>query len=147
VRKLFAVLASLFALSAVLQLYFAALGEFSNKSDDLFNIHGTNGRYILPALGLLVIVGAALARAGRNTIVLAVVAFVLIYVQTGLFILAGLIFNVSEESANKPIGASILLGFHGLVGLSIIVLSAIIAQRAWKAGFPMKARAMSGTKM
>jgi Family of unknown function (DUF6220) len=126
VRKLFAALASLFAISASLQLYFAALGEFSTESADLFNIHGTNGRIILPLLCLLVIVSAALARAGRNTIVLAVVAFVLIFLQTALFLLAAGIFGYDEESKTVPIG------------LGIIVLSAMLAQRAWASAMPKK---------
>jgi Family of unknown function (DUF6220) len=140
VRKLFAALASLFAISAGLQLYFAALGQFSTESADLFNIHGTNGRIILPLLCLLVIISAALARAGRNTIVLAVVAFVLIFLQTALFLLASGIFGYNEESKTVPIGASILLGFHGLIGLGIIVLSAMLAQRAWASAMPKRVR-------
>jgi hypothetical protein len=54
---------------------------------------------------------------------------ILTLVQILLFILAGVIFGVSEESVEVPLGASIFLGLHGLVGLAIIGLAIEIARR------------------
>jgi hypothetical protein len=129
-RKVFVVTAALLAFDAILQLYFAALGHFSIPEDDLFAIHGTNGRIILPLLAILNIIGAAVARAGRRTIWLSVLPLVLLLFQTVLFILTGAIFNVGPDSDTVPIGASIMLGFHGLNGLAIIAVSGILLGRA-----------------
>jgi hypothetical protein len=129
-RKVFIVTSALLVAGVVLQLYFAGLGHFSKPEDDLFNIHGTNGRIVLPILAILNIIGAAVARAGARTIWLAVLPLVLLLFQTVLFILTGAIFNVGPESDVVPIGASILLGFHALNGLAIIALSGILLGRA-----------------
>jgi hypothetical protein len=131
VRKVFLVIASLFVLSVVLQLYFAGVGHFSTGGGELFWLHGTNGRIILPILAILNIVAAAVARAGRRTIWLTVIALVLIFLQTVIFILTGTIFNISGPEDVIPVGASILLGFHALNGLAIIVLGSMVARRAF----------------
>jgi uncharacterized membrane protein (Fun14 family) len=139
VRKVFAIVASLFALSTVLQIYFAAVGVFSPEGEDLFNIHGTNGRIVLPILGILTIVAAILAKAGRRTVVFAIIALVLIAMQTVLVNLAGTVFGVTEDSrSNIPPAATFLLGFHGLNGLAIIFVSGVVLVRAWVAAFPRK---------
>jgi hypothetical protein len=129
-RKVFVVTAALLVLDTILQLYFAALGHFSTGREELFGVHGFNGAVVLRILGLLNIVGAAVARAGRRTIWLSVLAFVLILFQTVLFIIAGSIFNVDQNSTEIPVGASIILGFHGLNGLAIIAISGILLGRA-----------------
>ena len=140
-RKLFAIVAVLLAISASLQLYFAALGVFSNPDSDLFAIHGFNGQYIVRFLPLILIIVGAIAKVGKTLIWLSVWVIVGTLVQLILFILAGAIFGVSEESADVPLGASILLGFHGLVGFAIIALSIEIARRGVLLGFPRQAKA------
>jgi hypothetical protein len=129
-RKLFVVTSALLVADVVFQLYLAGLGHFSIPADDLFNIHGTNGRIVLPILAILNIAGAAAARAGARTIWLSVLPLVLALFQTVLFILTGAIFHVDKESTAIPIGASILLGFHALNGLAIIAVSGILLGRA-----------------
>jgi carbon starvation protein CstA len=98
-RKLFLTVAVLFTAAVVLQLYFAAVGVFSNPEDELFNWHGTNGRIVLPILAILLIITAALARAGKRTIWLSVLPLVLLLFQTVLFILTGAIFGLDEHTA------------------------------------------------
>jgi Family of unknown function (DUF6220) len=139
-RKLFAVLAVALALAAVLQLYFAAVGVFSNPDSDLFAIHGFNGQVVLRLLPLLLIIVGAIAKVGKALIWRSVWVLVGTFVQLLLFILAGVIFGVTAESVDVPIGASILLGFHGLVGLVIIGLSIDIARLGLRLGFPRKAK-------
>jgi hypothetical protein len=139
-RKLFAVLAILLTLSAVMQLYFAAIGVFSNPDDDLFAIHGINGQYVLRYLPVLLIVVGLIAKVGRTLIWLSVWVIVGTLVQLLLFILSGVIFGAGEGSTNVPLGATILLGFHGLVGLALIGLSIEITRRAVALGFPRRAK-------
>ncbi|MDQ1581552.1 MAG: hypothetical protein QOD05_2327, partial [Microbacteriaceae bacterium] len=73
-RKVFAVVAVLFAVSLVIQLYLAGIGVFSKESDDLFAIHAFNGQVVLRLLALLTLLAAAFARAGKSTIWLSAVA-------------------------------------------------------------------------
>ncbi|BDZ46759.1 DUF6220 domain-containing protein [Naasia aerilata] len=129
-RKVFVVTAVLLALDTILQLYFAALGHFSTGQGELFGIHGFNGAVVLRILALVNILAAAGARAGRRTIWMTVIVFLLVLLQTVIFILTGVIFNIGPETPEIPVGASILLGFHGLNGLAIIALSGILVGRA-----------------
>ena len=110
-RKVFSIVSILAVLAVVLQFYFAGVGHFSIPEDGLFGIHGNNGRIVLPVLFILSLITAAIARAGKGTIWLTVVAILLLAFQTVLFILTGTIFNVGPESAEVPLGAS---GFAAL---------------------------------
>jgi hypothetical protein len=100
----FLTVAVLFTAAVVVQLYLAAVGVFSNPEDELFSWHGTNGRIVLPILAIVLIVSAALARAGRRTIWLSVLPLVLILFQTVLFILTAMGFGL-DESMQRTIGA------------------------------------------
>jgi tellurite resistance protein TehA-like permease len=141
-RKLFLVVAVLFTAAVVLQLYFAAVGVFSDPEDELFNWHGTNGRIVLPILALLLIVTAALARAGKRTIWLSVLPVVLILFQTVLFILTGVIFGLDESShAAPPLAATLFLSLHAVNGAAILLLGVLMivrARRLVREGAPVK---------
>ncbi|MDQ1584080.1 MAG: hypothetical protein QOF36_2134 [Microbacteriaceae bacterium] len=140
-RKVFAVVAVLFAISLVVQLYLAGIGVFSAESDDLFAIHAVNGQIVLRLLALLTLIAAAFARAGKGTIWLSAVALFLIIFQTVLFILAGVFFGVSPDSHEAPpIGATILLALHPVIGVAALAIGGTIAGRAVRLGFP-RARA------
>lgn len=132
-RKVFLVVTILFTAAVVLQLYLAAVGVFSDPEDELFAWHGTNGRIVLPILALLLIITAALARAGKRTIWLSVLPFVLLIVQTLLFILTGVIFGLDESShAAPPLGATLFLSLHGLNGAAILLVGVLLVNRARK---------------
>ena len=139
-RKLFLTVAVLFTAAVVLQLYFAAVGVFSNPEDELFNWHGTNGRIVLPILAILLIITAALARAGKRTIWLSVLPLVLLLFQTVLFILTGAIFGLDEHTA-PPLGATLLLSLHAVNGTAILLLGVLFivrARRLVREGAPAK---------
>jgi carbon starvation protein CstA len=139
-RKLFLTVAVLFTAAVVLQLYFAAVGVFSNPEDELFSWHGTNGRIVLPILAILLIISAALARAGKRTIWLSVLPLVLILFQTVLFILTGAIFGLDEHTA-PPLGATLLLSLHAVNGTAILLLGVLFivrARRLVREGAPAK---------
>ncbi|MRG60965.1 hypothetical protein GE115_13975 [Agromyces sp. CFH 90414] len=130
-RKVFLVVTVLFTASVVLQLYFAAVGVFSNPEDELFAWHGTNGRIVLPLLALLMIVAAALAKAGKRTIWLSVLPLVLILFQTVLFILTGVIFGLDESShADPPLAATLFLSLHAVNGAAILLVGVLLVVRA-----------------
>ncbi|RXZ67813.1 DUF6220 domain-containing protein [Agromyces albus] len=130
-RKLFLTVAVLFTVAVVLQLYFAAVGVFSNPEDELFSWHGTNGRIVLPILAILLIVSAALARAGKRTVWLSVLPLVLILFQTVLFIITGAIFGLGPDShASPPLAATLLLSLHAVNGTAILLLGVLLVVRA-----------------
>ncbi|WP_139417682.1 DUF6220 domain-containing protein [Agromyces laixinhei] len=129
-RKLFQIVAWLFTAAVVLQLYFAAVGVFSNPEDELFAWHGTNGRIVLPILAILLIVSAALARAGKRTIWLSVLPLVLILFQTVLFILTGVIFGLEGPGEPVPLSATLFLSLHGVIGTAVLLLGVLMIVRA-----------------
>jgi len=129
-RKLFAAVAVLFVAAVVLQFYFAAMGVFSVPEEHLFSIHGFNGAVVLRTLALLLLISAALARAGKTSIWMSAAALLLVLLQTVLFIVAGAIFGVGPESASIPIGATIVVSLHALIGLAVLGTSIDIARRA-----------------
>ena len=86
---------------------------------------------VLPILALLLIVTAALARAGKRTIWLSVLPLVLILFQTVLFILTGVIFGLDESShADPPLAATLFLGLHAVNGAAILLLGVLLVVRA-----------------
>ncbi|GAA1820050.1 DUF6220 domain-containing protein [Agromyces neolithicus] len=130
-RKLFLTVAWLFTAAVVLQLYFAAVGVFSNPEDELFAWHGMNGRFALPILALLLIVTAALARAGKRTIWLSVLPLVLILFQTALFILTGVIFGLGpDDHASPPLAATLFISLHAVNGAAILLMGVLMIVRA-----------------
>lgn len=144
-RKVFLTVAVLFTAAVILQLYFAAVGVFSNPEDELFSWHGTNGRIVLPILAILLIVSAALARAGKRTIWLSVLPLVLILFQTVLFIITGAIFGLGPDShASPPLAATLLLSLHAVNGTAILLLGVLFvvrARRLVREGVPTKSGA------
>lgn len=144
-RKVFLVVTILFTAAVILQLYFAAVGVFSNPEDELFAWHGTYGRIVLPILALLLIVTAALARAGKRTIWLSVLPLVLILFQTVLFILTGVLFGLDESShADPPLAATLFLSLHGVNGAAILLVGVLLvvrARRLDREGAPVRAAA------
>ncbi|SDT07539.1 DUF6220 domain-containing protein [Microterricola viridarii] len=132
-RTLYAVVATLLTASVMLQLYFAAVGVFSNPDDELFAIHGTNGRMVLPLLALLTLICAAIARLGKRMVWLSALPLVLILLQTVIFILTGVIFGVGPDShASPPLAATLFVSLHALNGLAIVLLSLYLARVGWK---------------
>ncbi|HMR50060.1 MAG TPA: DUF6220 domain-containing protein [Arachnia sp.] len=140
-RKALVVISAVLLAALVLQLYLAGLAFFSTDEENLFGIHGWNGRIVLPVLVLLQIVAAAVGRAGRRTIWLTVIILLLLVFQSLLFVIVGLIFNVGPESPSVPLAASILLGLHPINGLAIMVLTLVVFIRARRLAFPEPAPA------
>lgn len=134
-RVTFSVVTILLSAAVILQLYFAGVGVFSDPADHLFDIHGWNGRVVLPVLVLLTVLLAALARAGKRTIWLSVLLIGLLILQTLIFIVTGLIFNVGPDHTNPPLGATLMVSLHPINGLAILWVSLIVARRAWRLAY------------
>jgi hypothetical protein len=129
-RKTFLVISVLVVVAVVMQFYFAAVGVFSDPDDELFAIHGTSGRIVLPLLMILSIVFAALAKAGRRTVWLAVLGFGLLLFQTILFILTGVLTGSEPPPGEITTAGTVMLGFHALNGLAILGVTGTVASRA-----------------
>lgn len=138
-RKIFALLSILLTTSIVVQFYLAAVGVFSSPDDELFSFHGMNGRFIIPVLGLLTTIAAAVARAGKRLVWLSVLPLFLVLFQTVLFILTGVIFNVGPPSEGEvfviPLGATLILGLHAVNGAAIFFISTMLIRRSWTLAF------------
>lgn len=132
-RRVFLVLSIMLIGGLVLQFYLAGVGVFSMPEDELFKLHGSNGRIILPLLIILWIVSAFLARAGRRTIGLTFLALGLLALQTVLFILAGMITGATPPpDAQINTAGTIMLAFHTVNGLAILYLTSVVTYRAWR---------------
>ena len=141
-RKAHFVISSLVLAAVVLQFYLAGVGVFSMPEDELFGLHSTNGRIVLPILLLLNIPVAALAR-GRTLryalgliglLALQVVIFVIAIITTGS--------NPYEDVVITTAG-TIILSFHALNGLVILGVTVLLVRRAYALAFPKQVAAAS----
>jgi hypothetical protein len=133
-RKAFLTINALLTLSLIAQLYLAALGVFSEPEDEMFRFHGMNGRFILPILLLLWIVFGFIARIGRKNIGLTFLGLLLLVLQTGYFIIAGLLGATPPPNASTPGGTSFILALHGLGGTLLLLLTIWVFFRVRRMG-------------
>ena len=111
---LHAAVASVLVAGLVGQVFLAGLGVFDDPAR--FATHRDMG-FALSGVALVTIVTAALARAGRGPIAVAVVAFLLFFVQSIL---------VAFRTSTPAIAA-----LHPVNGFLILLLSLWIARDAW----------------
>ena len=145
-RKAFAVIAILFLVAVVAQFYFGGVGHFSSEENGLWAMHGENGRIVLRVLAVLLVIAAALAKAGKRAIWMSVIALLLVLFQTVLFILGGAIWGLGPENHdNIPVAASFMLGLHVLVGVAVLGMSISVMTIARNLAFPKKSATESVT--
>jgi hypothetical protein len=111
---LHAITASLLVVGLLLQVFLAGLGVFDDPT--FFLTHRDTG-YTLELWALVVLVVAALARAGRSQVGMAAAILGLFFVQS--------ILVAMRESA--PAVAAL----HPVNGFLILLLSIVLARRAW----------------
>ncbi|MDJ1370501.1 DUF6220 domain-containing protein [Gulosibacter molinativorax] len=138
-RKVFFVLSILVLIGVGLQYYMAGVGFFSEGQQG-FALHGTVGRIVLPVLFILLIIAAAVSRAGKSTIWLTVLMLVLLIMQTLIFILTGAIFGVDENSTSAPVAAYFTVGLHALNPMFILWVGTVVMLRARKLAFGAPAK-------
>ncbi|WP_213450340.1 DUF6220 domain-containing protein [Rhizomonospora bruguierae] len=126
-RKVYLGLCALLTIAMMAQMYFAAVGAFARpQRDDSYALHDVNGRMILPALILLAIVAAAVARAPGRQIGLTAAPLGLIVVQA-LIVLVGR--AVGGDDDTTPVGLAIL-GLHAVNGMATMGVSGLVLRRA-----------------
>ena len=111
---LYAVAASILVVGLVLQVFLAGLGVFDDPT--FFLTHRDTG-YTLEAVAFFVIVFAAIARAGRAQIGIAALIF-------GLYLLQSVFLAVR-------VSAPAIAALHPVNGFLILLLSIVLARRAW----------------
>lgn len=144
-RKVLFGVAALLLAAGVLQLFFAGFMFFQNTREEMHDavvFHSMNGQFVLRGLALLAIIFAALARAGKRTIWLAVGIFLMSVVQLLIFIIGGMLTGSSEDFVT-PAG-SWVASIHPVTGLLLIFMSYWFFLRCRSllaAGHPSTARA------
>lgn len=127
-RRVFLVVAIVLLVAEVVQFYFAAFGVFQAPAPpDAFLFHQLNGRIVLPALCLLVILAAALARAPGRLIGLSAIPLGLLVMQTVLFLVSALV-GATPEKTN--LAGTAILGLHAVNGLCILGVTILVVRRA-----------------
>jgi hypothetical protein len=127
-RRVFQVTTVLLLVDVVVQFYFAAFGAFTEPANDSqFILHQMNGRVVLPALCLLVIAAAALARAPGRLIGFSAIPLGLMVVQIVLFVIAGLTGTTDDKS---NLAGQLILGLHAVNGLAILGVTILLVRRA-----------------
>jgi len=111
---LYAIAASILVVGLVLQVFLAGLGVFDDPT--FFLTHRDTG-YTLELVAFVVIVLAAIARAGRAQVGIAALIF-------GLFLLQSVFVGVRET-------APAVAALHPVNGFLILLLSIVLVRRAW----------------
>ena len=115
-RLLHAFTTSLLVVCVVVQIFLAGLGVFDDPA--MFLTHAGFG-YLIEGLTLIVLITAALARAGRRQVGLAALAF-------GLMILQSVFVGLRTELPT-------VAAFHPVNGFLIGLIAVVMARAAWRA--------------
>jgi hypothetical protein len=121
-RKALIGVSTLLLVSFVLQFAFAAVGAFTKPaSDSAYALHSVNGMAVIPALTLLTILFAALAKAPARLIGLALLTLGLVVVQGLIAALANAFTDAG--GASTPLGLTIgaLHALNGIVAVHVVV--------------------------
>ncbi|WP_066946876.1 DUF6220 domain-containing protein [Microtetraspora fusca] len=94
----------------------------------LIDYHIMVGEMVVPLLSLLTTIVAAIARAGARLVTLSITPFALIAVQ--LFVIFSLAEMAGHTDERSTTGGLIVLGFHSLVGVTILGVAAVLVHRA-----------------
>lgn len=136
-RKALVVVSTLSLASFILQFAFAAVGAFTKPADDgAYHLHSLNGMAVIPALTLLTILLAALAKAPGRLIGLAILPLGLVLVQVLLAALATAFDDAA--GASTPLGLTIG-GLHALNGIVAVHVVVSVRQAAVRLASPAEA--------
>ncbi len=121
-RKAFVVVCGLLLAAFILQFAFAAVGSFTKPADEgAYALHSVNGRAIIPALTLLTILFAALAKASGRIIGLTFVPLALVILQVLLAVLAKAFTDSAGASTSLSLTVAALHAVNGLIALRVVV--------------------------
>ncbi|MDF5755915.1 DUF6220 domain-containing protein [Spongiactinospora sp. TRM90649] len=125
-RKAFLALATLQLVAVIAQFYFATFGAFQRPipaggSMGALEPHVINGTMIIPLLGLVVTVVAAIARAGGRMIWWSVTPVLVVIAQLFVVFPVAELFGFTAEQTTT--GAHVAMGFHAILGLVLLLAS------------------------
>ena len=136
-RKVHFVLSALVLAAVVLQFYLAGVGVFSMPEDELFGLHTTSGRVVLPVLLLLNLAAAALARGRTLRYALGLVG--LLALQTVIFVIAIVTTGSNPyEDVVITTAGTVILSLHVLNGLAILGVAVLLVRKAYALAFPRR---------
>ena len=122
-RKAVVALTILLSIVVVAQFFFAAVGAFDDApTADSFGVHRALG-YVVFGLPIVLAAVAAVARAPRRLVVLAVTV-------AGLTAAQVLIAKLAEGLGTDTRGGQLVFGLHALGGLAILLTVGLAVRRA-----------------
>ena len=138
-RKALVTVTTVSLVAFVLQFVFAAVGAFTKPAGEgAYALHSVTGMALIPALTLLTVLFAVLAKAPGRLVGLALLPL-------GLVVLQGLIATLANAStdaagASTPFGLTIA-GLHALNGIIAVHVVVRVHQAARKLAYPVPADA------
>jgi hypothetical protein len=138
-RKAFTVVSALSLVAFALQFVFAAVGAFTKPAGDSgYALHSVNGTAVIPALTLLTILLAALARAPGRVIALAAVPLGLVVLQA---LLAALANTFTDDAGGSTALGLTIGGLHALNGIIAVHVVVSVLRAAQQLTSPRPAEA------
>jgi Family of unknown function (DUF6220) len=135
-RRAFVIVSGLLLASFVLQFVFAAVGAFTKPAGDgAYTLHSVNGMAVIPALTLLTILLAALAKAPGRLIGLATLTLGLVLLQALIAVLANAFTDAA--GASTPLGLTVA-GLHALNGIIAVHVVVSVFRAARNLASPAK---------
>lgn len=121
-RKTFLITTIVLLTAFALQFVFAAVGAFTKPSSDSgYALHSINGMAVIPAVALLTILFAALAKAPGRLIGLSAVPLGLVVLQG---ILAAMANSFTDEAGGSTTIGLVIGGLHavnGIIAVHVVV--------------------------
>ena len=138
-RKAFTVVSALSLVAFALQFVFAAVGAFTKPAGDSgYTLHSVTGTAVIPALTLLTILLAALAKAPGRVIALAAVPLGLVVLQA---LLAALANGFTDDAGGSTALGLTIGGLHALNGIIAVHVVVSVLRAAQKLASPRPAEA------
>jgi hypothetical protein len=134
-RKAFVISSGVLLAAFALQFVFAAVGAFTKPAggDGSYRLHSITGMAVIPALTLLTIVFAALAKAPGKLIGLTALPLGLVVLQA---LLAALANGLTDASGQTTTAGLIVGGLHALNGIIAVHIVVAVMRGARKLGEP-----------
>ena len=134
-RKAFVISSGVLLAAFAFQFVFAAVGAFTKPAggDHSYRLHSITGMAVIPALTLLTIMFAALAKAPGKLIGLTALPLALVVLQA---LLAGLANGLTDPSGRTTTAGLIVGGLHALNGIIAVHIVVAVMRGARKLGAP-----------
>jgi hypothetical protein len=134
-RKAFVVTSGVLLAAFALQFAFAAVGAFTKPAggDGSYRLHSVTGMAVIPALTLLTILFAVLAKAPGRLVGLAALPLGFVVLQA---LLAGFVNGLTDASGQTTTAGLIVGGLHAVNGIVAVHIVVAVLRGARKLGSP-----------